>query len=97
MILSSHAYDSQGLIVTVFWEERDCIVCLEMRADELMRHLISGELANYRIVRTSPKPLHYSTTSKVSSAKRVPRIITMIPQKFPPSNSTRTQYFLMIF
>jgi hypothetical protein len=26
----------------------------------------------------------YSTTSKVSSAKRVPRIITMMPQKFTP-------------
>jgi hypothetical protein len=44
--------------VTVFGEEGNCIVCLEMRADELIRHLISGELANYRVVRTSPKPLH---------------------------------------
>jgi hypothetical protein len=41
----------------VFEEEGNCIVCLEIRADELMRHLISGELANYRLVRTSPKPL----------------------------------------
>jgi hypothetical protein len=32
----------------------------------------------------------YSTTLKASSAKRVPRIITMIPQKFPsPPNSTK--------
>jgi hypothetical protein len=31
-----------------------------MRADELIRHLISGELANYRVVRTSPEPLHLS-------------------------------------
>jgi hypothetical protein len=43
--------------VRVFEEEGNCIFCLEMRADELMRHLISGELANYRVVRTSPKPL----------------------------------------
>jgi hypothetical protein len=34
-----------------------CHVCLEMNADELMRHLISDELANYRVVRTSPEPL----------------------------------------
>jgi hypothetical protein len=43
--------------VTVFEEEGHCVVCLEMRADELMRHLISGELTNYRVVRTSPEPL----------------------------------------
>jgi hypothetical protein len=43
--------------VTVSEVERDCIVCLEMRADELMRHLISGELTNYRVVRTSPEKL----------------------------------------
>jgi hypothetical protein len=53
------SYEDFALLinVTVLWEERDCIVCLEMRADELMRHLISGELANYKVVRTSPKPL----------------------------------------
>jgi hypothetical protein len=28
-----------------------------MRADELMRRLISGELTNYGVVRTSPEPL----------------------------------------
>jgi hypothetical protein len=44
--------------VRVSKEEGDCIVCLEMRADDLMRHLISGELTNYRVVRTSPEPLH---------------------------------------
>jgi hypothetical protein len=38
-------------------EEGDFTVCLEMRADELMRRLISGELTNYRVVRTRPKPL----------------------------------------
>jgi hypothetical protein len=48
-------------IVRIFEEEGNCIVCLEMRADELMRHLISGELTNYRVVRTSPEPLHQST------------------------------------
>jgi hypothetical protein len=46
------------LFVTVFEEEGNCIVYLEMRADELMRHLILGELTNYRVVRTSPEPLH---------------------------------------
>jgi hypothetical protein len=44
--------------VRVLKEEGDCIVCLEMRADELMRHLISGKLTNYRVVRTSPELLH---------------------------------------
>jgi hypothetical protein len=44
--------------VTVLKEEGDCIVCLEMRADERMRHLISGKLTDYRVVRTSPEPLH---------------------------------------
>jgi hypothetical protein len=43
--------------VTVFEEEGNCIVCLERRTDELMRHLISGELTNYRVVHTSPEPL----------------------------------------
>ena len=43
--------------VRVFEEEGDCIICLEMRADELMRRLISGELTNYRVVRTSLEPL----------------------------------------
>jgi hypothetical protein len=47
--------------VTVSWEERDCIVCLEIRADELMRRLISGELTNYSVVRTGPEPLHSGT------------------------------------
>jgi hypothetical protein len=48
----------QVCIVTVLEEEGGCIVYLEVRADELMRHLISGELASYRVVRTSPEPLH---------------------------------------
>jgi hypothetical protein len=53
---------TRGLIyATVFEEEGDCIVCLEMRADELMRRLISGELTNYRVVLTSPDPLQYTT------------------------------------
>jgi hypothetical protein len=47
--------------VTVSWEEKDCIVCLEIRADELMRCLISGELTNYSVVRTSPELLQYRT------------------------------------
>jgi hypothetical protein len=47
-----------GGTVAVLEEEGDCIVCLEMRANELMRRLISSELANYRVVRTSPEPLH---------------------------------------
>jgi hypothetical protein len=44
-------------VVAVFEEEGNCIVCLEMRADGLMRRLISGELTNYSVVRTSPEPL----------------------------------------
>jgi hypothetical protein len=43
--------------VRVFEKEGDCIVYLEMRADDLMRHIISGEPTNYRVVRTSPEPL----------------------------------------
>jgi hypothetical protein len=31
---------------------------LEMRADELIRRLISGKLTNYSVVRTSLEPLH---------------------------------------
>jgi hypothetical protein len=39
-----------------------------MRADELMRRLISGELANYSVVRTSPEPLQqqYKITSLIT-------------------------------
>jgi hypothetical protein len=48
---------SGAVSVTVFEEEGNCIVFLEMRVDELMRHLISGELTNYRAVHTSPEPL----------------------------------------
>jgi hypothetical protein len=44
--------------VTVFEEEGDCIVCLEIRADELIRRLILGKLTNYSVVRTSLEPLH---------------------------------------
>jgi hypothetical protein len=47
----------EAIGVRVLKEEGDCIVCLEMRADELMRYLISGKLTNYRVVRTSPEPL----------------------------------------
>jgi hypothetical protein len=47
-------------------EEGDCIVCLEMRADELMRRLISGELTNYRVVCTRLKPLHTLSATALS-------------------------------
>jgi hypothetical protein len=47
-------------------EEGNCIVCLEMRADELMRRLISGELTNYSVVRTSPEPLHTLSATALS-------------------------------
>jgi hypothetical protein len=43
--------------VMAFEKEGNCIVCLEMRADKLMRHLISDELTKHRVVRTSPKSL----------------------------------------
>jgi hypothetical protein len=48
------------MFIRVLKEEGDYIVYLEMRADELMRHLISGKLTNYRVVRTSPEPLQCS-------------------------------------
>jgi hypothetical protein len=51
--------------VRVLKEEGDCIVCLEMRADELMRYLISGKLTNYRVVRTSPEPLQVRSACDV--------------------------------
>jgi hypothetical protein len=41
-----------AIFVTVFEEEENCIVCLEMRADRPMRHLILGELTNYEVVCT---------------------------------------------
>jgi hypothetical protein len=44
--------------VRVFEGKRGCIVCLEMRVDKLIRRLISGELTNYSVIRTSPEPLH---------------------------------------
>jgi hypothetical protein len=40
---------------------------LEMRAGELIRRLISGELTNYEVVRTSPEPLHYGTAQNRTS------------------------------
>jgi hypothetical protein len=43
----------------------DCIVCLGMRAGELIRRLISGELTNYEVVRTSPEPLQYQYLSSI--------------------------------
>jgi hypothetical protein len=60
---ATHAYAPS--IVTVFEEKRGCIVCLEMRADKLMRRLISGELINYSVVRTSSEPLRLSTLTTV--------------------------------
>jgi hypothetical protein len=55
--ISSHNTTNGTLTVTVFEEEGNCIVCLETRADELMRRLILGKLTDYSIVRTSPEPL----------------------------------------
>jgi predicted RNA-binding protein YlxR (DUF448 family) len=52
-------------------EERDCIVCLEMRADELMRRLVSGDLTNYSVVRTKSVQNRYRSLSeeRISSTK----------------------------
>jgi hypothetical protein len=58
MLISDRVPGEITLGVTVFEEEANCTVCLEIRADELMRRLISGELTNYSVVRTSPEPLH---------------------------------------
>jgi hypothetical protein len=58
MLISDRVHGEITLGVTAFEEEGNCIVCLEMRADELMRRLILGELTNYSVVRTSPQPLH---------------------------------------
>jgi hypothetical protein len=38
-----------------------------MRVGELMRHLISGELTDYRVVRTSPEPLHISVRAEIKT------------------------------
>jgi hypothetical protein len=46
--------------------KRDCIVCLKMRAGELIRRLISGELTNYEVVQTSPEPLHTLSATALS-------------------------------
>jgi hypothetical protein len=56
--------------VRVFGEEGNCIVCLEMRADELMRRLISGELTNYSVVRTSPELLQKGPRGEGSGTRR---------------------------
>jgi hypothetical protein len=45
--------------VRLIEEEGNCIFCLEMSAAELMRHLISRELTDYNVIRTSPEPLQY--------------------------------------
>jgi hypothetical protein len=58
MLISDRVPGEITLGVTVFEEEASCIVCLEMRADELIRRLILGELTNYSVVRTSPELLH---------------------------------------
>jgi hypothetical protein len=52
-------YAGRDVICKGYRWKRDCIVCLEMRAGELIRRLISGELTNYEVVQTSPEPLHY--------------------------------------
>jgi hypothetical protein len=46
------------LDVRVSSKEGNCIVCLEIRADELIRRLILGKLTNYSVVRTSLELLH---------------------------------------
>jgi hypothetical protein len=46
------------LDVRVLSEEENCIVCLKIRADELIGRLILGKLTNYSVVRTSLEPLH---------------------------------------
>jgi hypothetical protein len=63
----------EGNPVRVFEEEGNCIVCLEIRADELIRHLISGELTNYRVVRTSPEPLQIRIVADAGPAGPKPR------------------------
>jgi hypothetical protein len=40
-----------------------------MRTDELMRPLTSGELTNYRVVRTSPEPLHHLVKHDICGCK----------------------------
>jgi hypothetical protein len=61
--------------------ERDCIDCLEMGADQLMKHLISGELANYRVVPTSPEPLQL--VSFTSLIKSRPKMHILRPEQRP--------------
>jgi hypothetical protein len=58
MLISDRVPREITLGVTVFEEEASCIVCLEIEADELIRRLISGELTNYSVVRTSLELLH---------------------------------------
>jgi hypothetical protein len=65
--------------VAVFEEEGNCIVCLEMRADELMRRLISGELTNYSVVRTSPEPLQRKLVGSSEGGKRSATLPRFLP------------------
>jgi hypothetical protein len=64
--------------VTVFEEEGDCIVCLEIRADKLMRRLILGKLTIYSVVRTSLEPLHLILTVLQPSAKSRPSPFSLL-------------------
>jgi hypothetical protein len=77
---------SAVVIVTVFEEEGNCIVCLEMRADELMRHLISGELTKHRVVRTSPEPLQLMM-----------RLHHRFGKPFTPSSAKYTKIYRHVF
>jgi hypothetical protein len=76
-----------SLICKGYRWKRDCIVCLEMRADELMRRLISGELANYSVVRTSPEPLHHLYLPTALQCSKFPPQSSALPRTSPISPS----------
>jgi hypothetical protein len=65
----------------VFEEEGDCIVCLEIRADELIRRLISGELTNYSVVRTSPEPLQFSLLDNAAKCEKTSDLLVIAKLK----------------
>jgi hypothetical protein len=80
-LLSEHFYvgddlggrarrDGRAGDIRVLEEEGDCIVCLEMRADELMRRPISGKLTNYRVVRTRPEPLQERAKTEAKTVRK---------------------------
>jgi hypothetical protein len=65
-LLNKREYIPWFITVRVIGGRGTALFSLEMRAGELIRRLISGELTNYEVVRTSPEPLHTLSATALS-------------------------------